>query len=285
MKMNLPGMVLDAVSVAGLETCIQVPSWKLAFDIGRCPPAAPRWPTVLFTHAHLDHMGGVANHCATRAMMGMSPPRYVMPARNVEAFHDLLDAWRRLDGSELPCEVVGVTPGDVVELGKGRRARVFQAYHRVPTVGYALVETRQKLREDLHGLPGKEIAEARARGERVTRSVERVELAFCGDTLIDVVEREAAVRTARVLVLEVTFLDERVSVEATRSKGHIHLDEVIERADLFENEVIVISHASIRYRPDELRAICAQRLPDGLRDRVIPMVPGPPWARNQTSVM
>ena len=58
-----------------------------------------------------------------------------------------------------------------------------------------------------------------------------------------------------------------------------------ERADLFENEVIVISHASIRYRPDELRAICAQRLPDGLRDRVIPMVSGPPWVRDQTSVM
>lgn len=278
MRVELPGLHLDAVSVAGLETCIEVPTWKLCFDIGRCPPSAPRWPTVLFTHAHLDHMGGVANHCATRSMMGMSPPHYAMPARNVAAFGDLLDAWRRLDGSALACTVQGVRPGDEVKLGQGRLARAFQAYHRVPTVGWALIEQRRKLLPELVGQPGSAIAARRKQGLPIDTAEEHVELVFCGDTTIEVVDREAMVREARVLVIEATFLDERVDVAATRSKGHIHLDEILERADLFENEWIVLNHPSIRYSPGELAAICKRRLPAVLRDRVVPLVPGPPWS-------
>jgi ribonuclease Z len=259
MKLDLPGLRLEAVSVAGLETCIQVPSWKLAFDIGRCPPSAPRWPTVLFTHAHLDHMGGVANHCATRSMMGMAPPHYVMPAKNVDAFGALLDAWRRLDGSPLDCTVQGVVAGDEIQLGQGRIARAFQVYHRVPSVGYALIEQRRKLRPELVGRPGREIAEMRKAGESIDVLEEHIELAFCGDTLIDVVDREPMVRQARVLILEATFLDDRVGVEATRGKGHIHLDEIIDRAELFENKHLVLNHASIRYSADEIRATVMYR--------------------------
>lgn len=277
MKIELPDLELEVVSVAGLETCIQVPSWKLCLDIGRCPPTAPRWPTVLFTHAHLDHMGGVANHCATRAMMGMKPPHYAMPERSVAAFHELLGAWRRLDGSDLPCTVQGVRPGDEVTLGKGKLARAFQAYHRISAVGWALVETRDKLLPELRGRPGTEIAARRQAGLPIHTTEERVELVFCGDTTVEVVDREPMVRTARVLVIEATFLDDRVDVARTRSKGHIHLDEIIERADLFENEVIVLNHPSLRYGPSDIRRICEERLPPSLRERVVPVVPGPPW--------
>ena len=113
-----------------------------------------------------------------------------------------------------------------------------------------------------------EIRAARARGIDVTQPVETCEVAFTGDTLIEAIEREAPLRTARLLLMEVTFLDERVSVEAARDKGHIHLDEVIERADLFENEQIVFTHLSARYRPAEAKRILQQRLPEGLRERV-----------------
>lgn len=280
MRIDLPGLALDAVSVAGLETCIEVPSWKLALDIGRCPPTASRWPTVLFTHAHLDHMGGVANHCATRSMTGMSPPHYAMPYKNVQAFGELLDVWRKLDGSGLPCTFQGVRPGEEVPLGRGRVARAFQAYHRVTAVGWALIEKRKKLLPELVGLPGKELGARRAKGLPIDSVTEHCEMVFCGDTTIEVVEREELVRTARVLVIEATFLDDRVGVERTRKSGHIHLDEIIERADLFENEWIVLNHPSIRYSAAEVTAICKRRLPASLFERVVPMVPGPPWSQH-----
>lgn len=54
------------------------------------------------------------------------------------------------------------------------------------------------------------------------------EIAVPGDTTIEVLEKEADVRTARVLVIEITFVDNVVSVEDARRFGHIHIDEVVE---------------------------------------------------------
>ena len=67
-RLEIAGHELLALSVGGLETCHYFPRLKLAFDIGRCPEEVVNCPTVLFTHAHMDHMGGVAYHTATRAL-------------------------------------------------------------------------------------------------------------------------------------------------------------------------------------------------------------------------
>lgn len=272
--LKLVGIDVEAVSVGGLETCIELPSFDLAFDIGRCPMSAVRRKRILCTHAHMDHLGGLAYHAATRDLMGMPPPTYLVPRENHADVLALFDVWRRLDRSELPCTVVACGPGDRMELGGGRVALPFRSPHRVPCQGYAIVARRKKLRPAYEGLPGEEIHRRRLAGEVVSDDHEVVEVAFTGDSVIDVVEREAAVRTARLLVMEVTFLDERVSVEKARSKGHIHLDEVIERAALFENEALLFTHFSARYSAADVRRILDARLPDSLRGRVTPLVAG-----------
>lgn len=73
--------------------------------------------------------------------------------------------------------------------------------------------------------------------------------------------------------MECTFLDERKSIEAARAGCHIHLDEIIERADRFENEHIVLMHVSQLYRTDEVAHILDRRVPPALRKRIIPFVP------------
>jgi ribonuclease Z len=108
----------------------------------------------------------------------------------------------------------------------------------------------------------------------VSIEVESPEIAFTGDTLIEVVENEEAVRKARLLILEVTFLDDRVSVADCRAKGHVHLDEVIERAELFENEALLFTHFSERYTSAEIAEIIDRRLPPSLRERVTPLLAG-----------
>jgi ribonuclease Z len=120
-----------------------------------------------------------------------------------------------------------------------------------------------------------EIRDLRAQiGDEVTDLVETPEIAFTGDTLIDVVEREEVVRKARVLVMEVTFVDNRISVAEARSKGHVHLLEVAERAALFENEALLFTHFSARYRDDEIVAALDRELPPKLRERVTPLLAG-----------
>ncbi len=271
---QLAGIALRARSIGGVETCIQVPGWDLAFDIGRCPHSAVHRSTVAFTHAHMDHMGGVAFHAATRALRGLAPPRYVVPRENVAAFRDLFEVWRRLDRSRLEHELVPLGPGEALPLGPGLELRPFRSVHRVPTQGYGVWSARRRLRPEYRGLSGPEIRDLRRAGVEVTHEVWACDLAFTGDTRIEVVEREEAVRTARVLIMEVTFVDDRVSVQDCRAKGHIHLDEVVERAELFQNEAILLTHFSARYTAQEIRAALEEKLPPTLEGRVVPLLTG-----------
>ena len=265
---------VDAISVGGLETCIQLPAWNLAFDIGRCPPRAVQQSRILCTHAHMDHLGGIAIYAATRDLIGLPTPTIWVPAENHADVLALFDVWRRLDQSDLPVNVHPCSPGDRIELGPNRFAVPFRSPHRIRCQGYALMSTRRRLAGAYAGLPQAQIRERRLAGEDVSEAVDTVEIAFTGDSLIEVVEREPAVRTARLLIMEVTFLDQRVPVQKARSSGHIHLDEVIERAHLFENESILFTHFSARYAAADVRRILDDRLPPSLRDRVTPLLPG-----------
>lgn len=266
--LQLAGTAVEALSVAGLETCIQLPGFGLCFDMGVCPPSAVSLRDVLFTHAHIDHMGAVVSHCATRSLYRLPPPRYLFPEENEEALRALLEVWRRLDHSELDCALRPVRPGEDIQLSKGLRAQIFRSIHRVPSVGYGLYKTRSRLRPEWQGAPGEELRAAKAAGEVIAEEVEALEVVFCGDTVIDVVEREPMVRTARLLILECTFVDDTVSVAGARKLGHVHLDEIIDRADLFENEAILLTHLSARYPLRAAQQILARRLPASLRDRV-----------------
>jgi ribonuclease Z len=274
--LELAGIRVDAVSVGGFETCIRLPGWKLAFDIGRAPPAATACGRILFTHSHIDHMGGVLHHCAQRDMLGRSAPEYWMPAEVAEHFEEAMAAWRRLAHSNLPCTVRAVSPGDKIPLGKNRWVEVFRVVHRVPSVGYALCQRKHKLRDAYQGLPGPEIGRLRAEGIEITRPVETVEVAFCGDTTIDVVDREAAVRDARLLLLETTFLDDRVTLEHVRKSGHVHIDELVARIPKLNNEVVLCTHVSRRHH-GQMRELFAERIPEKERGRFVLLEPEAPW--------
>ncbi len=270
--MRVGGIEVRGLSVGGIETCIDLPELKLAFDIGRCPGEVVPRPTVLFTHAHMDHMGGVAYHATTRELYGMAPPTYVVPHENAQAFEDLFEVWRRLDRSELRHRTVPLGPGEEFELPNRMVARPFRSPHRVPCQGYALWSRKRKLKPELAHLSTDEVRALRLTGVDPTVATETPEIAFTGDALIEVVEREEVVREARVLVIEVTFLDERVSVADCRAKGHVHLDEIVERAALFENEAILLTHFSARYRPEEVTPLLEAKLPPSLRERVSPLL-------------
>lgn len=270
---RLAGILVEGLSIGGIETCIDLPELKLAFDIGRCPDAAVARPTILFTHAHMDHMGGVAWHLATRELQAMAPPTYVVPRENAAEFERLIATWRELDRSELRYHLVALSPGEQHVLPNRMLVRPFRSYHRVPCQGYVVVSQRKKLRAEYRSLAGHEIARLRTElGDAIHDTLEVPEIAFTGDTLIEVVEREECVRKARVLVIEVTFLDDRVSVEDCRARGHIHLHEIVERASLFENEALLFTHFSARYSASEIVAALERQLPAHLLERVTPLL-------------
>ncbi len=269
MKLDLAGLEIEGVSTGGTETCVEVPAWRIAFDLGRCSPRTVSCPRVFFTHAHVDHTGAVALHVAQRDLKGMAPPTYVVPPECQADFEALLEAWRRLERSRLPCDVVALAPGEELRLRRDLVVEAFRSQHRTPSNGYVVWEERKKLRERYAGLAGEEIARLRADGVEVTRTLRSPELVFTGDTQIEVLEEVPVVRRARRLVLECTFLDERVDVASAREKGHLHLDELVEKAELLgEVEAVLLCHFSSRYGREEVVNLLRERLPPGLWERV-----------------
>jgi len=274
-RIERAGIEIEGHSVAGIETCVHLPGFKVAFDMGCCPRELIKCPTVVFTHSHVDHMGAIVTHCATRALQHMAPPTYVVPAPVASRVVELFEVWRALDGSDLPCHVVALTPGEEHELSRELVVRAFATHHRGPSQGYAVVARRRKVKPKYSGLSEAELRELRvAQGIEITRDLESVEVAYTGDGLIDVVDEEELVRTARLLILETTFVDERITVAQARREGHVHLFEIPPRATQFENEEIVLMHFSARYGAEEVRAALAARLPLDLHTRVTPLLDG-----------
>ena len=266
--MELAGIEIDAISIGGMRTCIQLPRMGLAFDMGSCPQRAVSQRTVLFSHAHADHMASVALHCATRDLLGMKPPHYVIPPENEAAFTELFAVWRRLNRSEMPCHIHSIGPGGEHHLRHDLIARPVLAYHRVPAQGYVIYRRKKKLLPEWIGREHAEIRDARMRGETITASVDSPEVAFTGDSQIKMLDENPELYLARLLIMEVTFLDEKVSVERSSRQGHIHLDEVIARAENFHNEAILFTHLSARYSASQAEEIIRARLPSRLSERV-----------------
>jgi ribonuclease Z len=265
---------IRGVSVGGVYTSLAVPELGVVFDAGIPARSLAGLDTILLSHGHADHVGALPALLGIRALHGKTrPPRVIAPAEIVEDLEAALGALSKLQRFPLEIEAIGMHPGDERELRGDLRVRAVRTFHPVPSLGYVIARRIAKLRPEFRGLPGPEIAARRRAGEALLDHEDRLELAYATDTLVSALDHAPELYTARVLVLECTFLDDRKSLEASRAGCHIHLDELIERADRFANEHVVVMHVSQLYRPDEVAAILDARVPAALRARMIPFVP------------
>lgn len=268
---------IRGISVGGVYTSIAVPELGLLFDAGASPRSNSAIDTILLSHGHVDHIGALPALLGIRALHGKTrPPRVVMPAEIVDDLTAALAALSRLQRWPLAIEAIGMSPGDQLELRGDLRIRAVRTFHPVPSLAYVIVRRVSKLLPELVGLPGAEIAARRRAGEDVTAYEDRLELAYATDTLVQVLDHAPELLQSRVLIVECTFLDERKSLADARAGCHIHLDELVERADRFANEHIVLMHVSQLYRPGEVAALLDARVPPELRRRIVPFVPSTP---------
>lgn len=268
---------IRGISVGGVYTSIAVPELGIVFDAGASPRSAGATDTILLSHGHVDHIGALPAMLGIRALHGKTrPPRVVMPIEIVEDLTAALAALSKLQRFPLAIEAIGMSPGDTLALRGDLSVRAVRTFHPVPSLAYIIVRRVAKLKPELAGRPGAEIAVRRRAGEEINVYEERLELAYATDTLVSALDRSPELLQARVLIVECTFLDERKSIEAARAGCHIHLDEIIDRADQFANEHVVLMHVSQIYQPSEVGAILDKRVPPGLRAKLIPFVPDSP---------
>jgi ribonuclease Z len=262
------GLTVEGYSRAAVQSYWRVPELKLGFDLGVQPWDFMGTQTWLVTHTHLDHAAALPVYVARRRMMKMEPPTLYVPAETVEDIKRLLLVWQRLDRGRMVCELHGVQPGDELELGREHVVSVFRTAHTIPSVGYLVWERRNKLKEEYHGLAGEQIRDLRLSGVAVTREVRTPLIAYTGDTSPAGLDGFPPVFEAKILITEMSFIVPNHRREKIHKYGHMHLDDFIERADRFQNEVIIVAHFSTRYHADQVKRYLDKKLPPGLRERV-----------------
>jgi len=270
--LDFGNFVVWGKAIGGVETCYQVPAFDLNLDIGRCPDGADAQRRLLMTHGHIDHAAGLPYFVSLRAMYGRPPPRIFCPAPSRPALLAVLEAWDRLQTDALQCELIGVEPGDRVELGHGRVAVAVPAHHRIASVGWVIMERVSHLKPELKGLAEGEIRRRARAGETVTDELERPVLCYTGDTTIETLD-EPLVRRCRVLFIECTFFGRRVRGRGAKFGGHIHLNHLAERAAELENEHVVLTHVSQRHDAKTILGELRDKLPPDLLERVSVLAP------------
>lgn len=215
-------------------------------------------------------------YIATRGLLKLAPPTVLLPKSRTEAFAAFIDSLRELDDSELNHKAVGIEAGSRFIMSKLFEIAPFKTVHPVPSQGYIIYGTKQKLKSQYVGLDGTAIKVMRERGVEITDKVEVPEVAFTGDTSaawIDDPANADALR-AKLLIMECTFVDDSVSKEDAETFGHTHIDDLVARADSFQNEGILLIHFSARYKADEVRRALKAKLPERLYSKCTPMLVG-----------
>lgn len=262
-------LTIEGYSRAAVQSYWRVPELKLGFDMGGSPWSFMGTQCFFITHAHLDHMAALPAYVARRKMMKMAPPTIYVPAEIQEPVEKMLRSWQRLDRGRMLCELIGVTPGDELEISREHVVTAFPTTHTVPSLGYLVWERRKKLKPEYQGLTGDQIRDLRLSGVEVSGEVRIPLIAYTGDTAPAGLDSCPALYEARVLITEATFFRPEHRKEKIHKFGHIHLDDIIARADRFQNELIILAHFSTRYHDDQIRKSVTKRLPESLRNRVV----------------
>lgn len=262
------GLTIEGYSRAAVQSYWRIPELKIGFDLGAQPWDFMGTPTWLLTHTHLDHVAALPVYVARRRMMRMEPPTIYLPAEPLEDVRRLLLIMQRLDRGRMICQLNGVKPGEEFELSRDHVVTVFATTHTIPSVGYVVWERRFKLKEEYLGLPGDQIRDLRLSGVAVTREVRTPMVCYTGDTSPAGLDNYPPVYEAKVLITEMSFIRPNHRREKIHKFGHMHLDDFLERADRFQNELIICAHFSTRYHANEARRLVEAKLPPQLRERM-----------------
>ena len=262
------GLTVEGYSRAAVQSYWRIPELKICFDLGGSPWSFMGTQTVCVTHAHLDHLAALPVYVARRRMMKMDPPVIFLPEEAVENVQRLLQVWQRLDRGRMVCDIKGVKAGDEIELSREHVLTVFGTKHTVPSVGYVVWDRRRKLKPEFQKMTGDQIRDIRLSGTDVTHEIRKPLVCYVGDSSPDGLDGYPPVYEAQILITELTFFRPEHRKEKIHKFGHTHLDDIIERADKFQNELIILGHFSTRCHDVQMKQAVDRRMPAKLRERV-----------------
>ena len=262
------GLTVEGWSRAAVQSFWRIPELNIGFDLGAQPWDFMGTPTWFVSHTHLDHVAALPVYVARRRMMKMEAPTIYVPAESLEDVKKLMLIMQRLDRGRQIADVRPLVAGEEIELGRNHVVGVFNTVHTIPSRGFLVWERRHKLRDEFVGLPGEKIKELRLSGVSITREMRIPLVAYTGDTAPAGLDNNPAFFDAKILITELSFIRAAHRRDKIHKFGHMHLDDFVERAGRFHNELIIAGHFSTRYHSNEVKKLLENRLPPDLKGRM-----------------
>lgn len=252
-SMPLPGteLTIRGHSRGSERSCFEIPELKVYFDCGIHRHGIAKF--LFITHGHSDHSGQLPTFVSGLRANSLDPPEMYAPAEVVNLFQDYLDASYKLKRSfaniKGTYKIRGAKPGQIIPMNNGYFARVYNLYHDIPTRGYGICQTRKKLRSDLLGHTGKEIAALSKSGIVVSEEVTHSIFAYICDTTIQVFEHNPELLQYKYIMVECTFFCDDSSIVM---REHIHWKELKPIVEANPDVKFILIHFSMRYSWEEI---------------------------------
>jgi ribonuclease Z len=207
----------------------------------------------------MDHIAGLGYYFSQRHFQGLKPGTVLLPWQMEKPVDDLLKAWQQVERQQTPYQLVPMSPGQDYVVRRDFLIRAVPTHHGSASLGYILVNVREKLRPEYLQLAGEQLAELRRQGVDIQYRLEVPLIAYLGDTSYGEIFEHPDVLRAQVLLCECTFFDCTHRAKAKAGK-HLHVEEFAKVVEKSQNQAIVVLHVSRRTGIGRSKAILRKYL-------------------------
>lgn len=266
--LHLPNVTLIGYAQGGWQTSIHIPEIQSVFDVGVLLPV--RANHYFITHGHPDHMDALSYLIARQTIE--EKDKYInlyYPSEIDEHLKIGLTALAKIQGDrgDLPVHFHPASPGDVFQIKSGVAVKTLKTYHRIPSCGWAVEQSTKKLLPEYSTLSTNDIIKLKKSGKTITFDNSFISIVIPGDTTIDFLRLQEQAQNTKILTHEVTSWGIHSRESCTRY-GHTHVDDILEFGHLFNGDILVLVHRSMKHTRTEIEGIIQNKFPTELMHKI-----------------
>ncbi|NUM35913.1 MAG: MBL fold metallo-hydrolase [Candidatus Brocadiae bacterium] len=261
---------LDGFSIGSKATSLWIKPLDVLFDIGNLHINAIPINTLLLSHAHGDHASAITAYLSQRRLFSLPHAKIYVHSKTYELFTQLLAIWQKLEDLEYHFELISVEEGKLYELKKNYFFSASPVQHRIPSLGYTIYEKKKKLKTDYLQASQEEIMKLREQNIDIFAMSKIPMFSYLGDCSLDSFLENPVFTKSRYVALECTFIDSKRSIDHAKEWGHIHLEEILQHAESFQEiEKILLIHFSARYTKEYVERIVTKKCPPEFMKKIV----------------